>query len=189
MRSRFAVSFGTRLDLDLQGGEDLPAAAGALVVPQDVNLIMGETEVVEETAESPTQVAARAARARPARPGSVRVLRGSSGDLLLLEAVVYDFDRSPSTSAGVVLEGLVGAFEAAHARNVSVLAVKPLGTDGSGLLAEQFLRLLVQVCYTAAELGTSLRHVHLLLESPALLARYEALLPTIVRVRRSPQQT
>jgi hypothetical protein len=158
-----------------------------LVVPQDVNLIMGEMEVVDETAEALAQVALRAARARPVRPGSVRVLRAEPGAHLLLEAVVYDFERSPPTSAAVVFEGLVGAFEVAHARGVSALAVKPLGTDGGGLLPEQFLRLLVQVCYSAAELGTSLRHVHLLLESPVLLARYETLLPVIVRARRPPQ--
>jgi hypothetical protein len=47
----------------------------------------------------------------------------------------------------------------------------------------RFLDLLIQVCYSASELGTSLRHVHLLLESPQELAHYEQLLQAHARRR------
>lgn len=39
-RSRFCVSFGTRLDLELVMGERAPAISQALVIPQDVHLVL-----------------------------------------------------------------------------------------------------------------------------------------------------
>ena len=53
------------------------------------------------------------------------------------------------------------------------MAVQPLGTAHAGLEAARFLRLLTQICYSSAELGTTVRRVHLLLPSPDELARYE----------------
>ena len=43
--------------------------------------------------------------------------------------------------------------------------------------------LLAQVCYSSAEMGTTLRRVHLLLPSPEELVRYEVLLQTLVERR------
>ena len=51
-RSRFALSFGEKLDLDLVVGEEAPPATDALVVPQDVHLILGEVGQIEDTAET-----------------------------------------------------------------------------------------------------------------------------------------
>ena len=49
--------------------------------------------------------------------------------------------------------------------------------------AREFLGLLAQVCYSSAEMGTTLRRVHLLLPSPEELLRYEVLLQTLVERR------
>jgi hypothetical protein len=53
--------------------------------------------------------------------------------------------------------------------------VRPLGTAHAGLAPAVFVRLLGQVCFTAAALGTTLRHVHLVLPSPDELSCYERL--------------
>jgi hypothetical protein len=60
------------------------------------------------------------------------------------------------------------------------LAVRPIGTAHNGVSPEVFLRLLTQVCYSTAELGTSLRRVSLLVPSPEELERYQGLLKGLV---------
>lgn len=190
MRSKLAVSFGAKLDLDLVVGEQPPAATEVLVVSQDVNLIMGESEPVEESAESAEEILAHCAQAQPRRLGSVVLGRRRARPPLLLQAVVYDFARTPPTCEAHVFEALVGCFELVRARGLTTLAVQPLGTSHGGLDPGAFLRLLTQVCYSSAELGTSLKRVHLLLASPDELGRYEGLLQGIVKTRgRKPLQS
>jgi hypothetical protein len=93
---------------------------------------------------------------------------------------VYDFESSPPAREAHVFEALLSAFEEAKARTMTCLAVQPLGTAHAGLPPARFLALLAQVCYSSAELGTSLRRIHLLLPSPEELARYESLLAQVV---------
>ena len=57
--------------------------------------------------------------------------------------------------------------------------VRPLGTEHAGLDAGSFIRLLTQVCYTEAELGTTIRQVHLMLSTAEELSRYEGFLGEI----------
>jgi hypothetical protein len=182
-RSRFALSFGQKLDLDLVVGEEAPSATEAVVVPQDVNLIMGEVEAVEDTDETAEEVLHAAAVQRPRRLGSLVVGPSRAGTPIVLQAVVYDFDRSPPTREDVVFEALISAFEEAKVRGLGCLAVRPLGTAYAGVDPSAFLRLLTQVCYSSAELGTSLRRVHLLLPSPEEMRRYEALLHGLMQRR------
>ncbi len=186
-RSKLAVSFGAKLDLDMVVGDEPPSGAEGLVVPQDVNLIMGDVEPVEDGGEAGDEVVERAAAARPRRPGTLVVARARRGAPLLLQAVVYDFERTPPAREDHVFEALVLAFEEAKSRGLSCLAVRPLGTAHAGIEAAAFLRLLTQVCYSSAELGTSLRRVHLLLPSPDDMTRYESLLQRLVpgRTRKS----
>jgi O-acetyl-ADP-ribose deacetylase (regulator of RNase III) len=182
-RSRMALSFGERLDLDLMVGEDPPPLTGAMVVPQDIHLILGETGPIEDTRETPEQVLAAAGQHRPRRPGSVVVGASREGAPLLLQAIVYDFDRSPPAREIHVFEALIAAFEEARTRGIRSVAVQPLGTAHAGLDPERFLKLLAQVCYSSAELETTVRRVHLLLPSPSELSRYEALLQTLADKR------
>jgi len=183
-RPRLALSFGEKLDLDLVVGEEAPPATDALVVPQDVNLIMGEVDPIEDTRETAEEVLAGASEGRPRRPGSVVVAPPRAGAPLLLQAVVYDFESSPPSCEEHVFEALLGAFEEAKGRGLASLAVRPLGTAHSGVEAESFLKVLAQVCYSSAELGTSLRRVYLLLPSPADLGRYESLLHELMSQRQ-----
>jgi hypothetical protein len=178
-RSRLTLSFGERLDLDLMVGEEPPPLTGAMVVPQDVHLILGENGPIEDTRETPEQVLAAPGPQRPRRPGSVVVGAPREGSPLLLQAIVYDFDRSPPAREIHVFEALIAAFEEARTRGIRSVAVQPLGTSHAGLDPERFLKLLAQVCYSSAELTTTVRRVHLLLPSPAELNRYEALLQTL----------
>jgi hypothetical protein len=182
-RSRMALSFGERLDLDLMVGEEPPPLTGAMVVAQDVHLILGESGPIEDTRETPEQVLAAAAPQRPRRPGSVVIGAPRDGAPLLLQAIVYDFDRSPPAREIHVFEALIAAFEEARARGLRSLAVQPLGTAHDGLTPERFLKLLAQVCYSSAELETTVRRVHLLLPSPLELGRYEALLQALAEKR------
>ena len=182
-RSRMALSFGERLDLDLFVGEEPPPLTGAMVVAQDVHLILGEAGPIEDTRETPEQVLAAPGSHRPRRPGSVVVGASPEGSPLLLQAIVYDFDRSPPAREIHVFEALIAAFEETHRRGIRSLAVQPLGTAHSGLDPERFLRLLAQVCYSSAELESTVRRVHLLLASPLELGRYEALLRTLTDKR------
>ena len=174
-RSRYALSFGDKVELDLVASERAPSAAQALVVPQDVHLILGEVGVVEDTEESPQDVLAATTRERPRRRGSIVAGPPREG-VPLLQAIVYDFQESPPTREEHVFEALVAAFEVARSRSLTCLALQPLGTAHAGVAPAAFLRLLTQVCYSSAELGTTLRRVHLLLASPDELARYESLL-------------
>lgn len=178
-KTRTFVSFGEKLALDLLVAEDAPPLSQALVVPQDVNLILGDVEpVLEETALEEAEKGAAAFR--PRRLGSVVVLKPEENKPLLLQAIVYDFDRTPPASEEAVYESLVACFEEARGRGLGRIAFHPLGTAHNGLEPAVFLRLLTQACYTAAELGTSLRRVFLLIPSPDELARYQSLLRAIV---------
>ena len=188
IRARFAVSFGDSLDLDLVSGEQAPAATEAVVVPQDVHLILGDVATIEDTRETPEQVLAASAPERPRRPGSIVVAPPKHGAPLTLQAIVYDFESSPPACEAHVFEALLSAFEEAKARCMSCLAVQPLGTAHAGLPPARFLTLLAQVCYSSAELGTSLRRVHLLLSSPEELSRYEALLSQVVDKKPRPER-
>ena len=171
------------LDLALMVGESPPPLTGAMVVPQDVHLILGDTGPIEDTQETPEQVLAVPGVVRPRRPGSVVVGASPEGGPLLLQAIVYDFDRSPPARDIHVFEALIAAFEEARARGIRSVAVQPLGTAHSGLDPERFLALLAQVCYSSAEMETTVRHVHLLLASPLELGRYEALLRALADKR------
>jgi O-acetyl-ADP-ribose deacetylase (regulator of RNase III) len=182
MRSRIAVSFGEKLALDLLVAEDAPAAAQALVVPQDVNLILGDVEPVVDAAvaDGGEQLVAESSSFRPRRLGSVAVLRPRQGKALVLQAIVYDFDRSPPAREEHVFEALMTAFEEVRARGLARVAVRPIGTAHAGLAPTSFLRLLVQVCYSSAELGTTLRRVFLLIPSPDEMESYQTLLKGLV---------
>jgi hypothetical protein len=105
------------------------------------------------------------------------------GSPLLLQAIVYDFDRSPPAREIHVFEALIAAFEEARTRGIRSVAVQPLGTAHAGLDPERFLKLLAQVCYSSAEMETTVRRVHLLLPSPLELGRYEALLQALADKR------
>jgi O-acetyl-ADP-ribose deacetylase (regulator of RNase III) len=178
-RVRSTVSFGEKLALDLLVAEDAPPLSQALVVPQDVNLILGDVEpVLEEAVVEEAQKSAL--RFRPRRLGSVVVTRPQGGKPLLLQAIVYDFDRLPPATEEAVFESLVGCFEEARQRGLGRIALRPLGTSHGGLPAGAFLRLLTQACYSAAEMGTTLKRVFLLIPSPHELERYHALLRGIV---------
>jgi O-acetyl-ADP-ribose deacetylase (regulator of RNase III) len=182
-RPRMSLSFGERLELELLVGEEPPPLTGAMVVPQDIHLILGEVGPLEDTRETPEQVLATPGAQRPRRPGSVVVAPAREGAPLLLQAIVYDFDRSPPAREIHVFEALIAAFEEARTRGIRSVAVQPLGTSHAGLDPDRFLKLLAQVCYSSAELETTVRRVHLLLPSPAELERYEALLQALVDKR------
>jgi hypothetical protein len=177
IRSRLTLSFGERLGLDMMVAENPPATAEALIVPQDVNLIMGDVGVaIEDTRESAEEVLASAAGGSQRRPGSIVVAPPREGEPLVFQAVVYDFEAQPPAHPAHVFEALLEAFEETHRRTLTRLALKPLGTAHAGLDQATFLRLLTQVCYSSAELGSSLRQVLLMLPSPGELLRYEGLL-------------
>ncbi len=178
-RARSSLSFGEKLALDLLVAEEAPPLSQALVVPQDVNLILGDVEPVLEEAVV-EEVQKSAFRFRPRRLGSVLVMKPQEGKPLLLQAIVYDFDRVPPATQEAVFESLVGCFEEARQRGLGRIAVRPLGTSHGGLPPSVFLRLLTQACYSAAEMGTTLKRVFLLIPSPDELERYHSLLRGIV---------
>ena len=139
-RSRSALRFGETLALDLVVGEGIPPAAEAIVVAQDVNMIMGNVEAVVEASEPSDDLAARLSDFQPQRAGSLVVGPMRKAKPLLLQAVVYDFDRTPPSWEEPVFEALLTAFEEAKARGFSSLAVRPLGTAHSGLSATAWIR-------------------------------------------------
>lgn len=183
-RTRTFVSFGEKLALDLLVAEDAPSVAQGLVVPQDVNLILGDVEPVLEETTGAEDASESAASFRPRRLGSVVVLKPQSGKPLLFQAIVYDFDRVPPATEEPVYEALVTCFEEARTRGLARIALRPVGTAHGGLSPATFLRLLTQACYTTAELGTTLRRVFLLIASPDEMERYQALLKAIVERAR-----
>jgi hypothetical protein len=179
-RARLAVSFGEKLALDLMVAEDAPILAQALIVPQDVNLILGDVEPIVDEGETTEEAAGAAQGFRPRRLGSLVILRARARQPMTFQAIVYDFARNPPTREEPVFEALLAALEEARTRGLVRLAVRPIGTAHNGLTPESFLRLLTQVCYTAAELGTSVRRVSLLVPSPEELERYQGLLKGLV---------
>lgn len=171
--TRRSLRFGGRLELSLVLGEAPPGAAQALVVPQDVHLVMGELGVLEEVAEAPREALAAAAAAAPRALGSLVV--GPRRRPLLLQAVVYDFERSPPVREEHVFEALVAAFEKAGALGMRTLALRPVGTAHGGLDPGRFMSLLAQVCYSASQMGTTLERVLLLLPTEQERGAYQAL--------------
>lgn len=177
LHSRLRLTFGASLELGLCMGEGAPPDSQALVVPQDVHLLLGEAAPVEDHAESPEGAARAAAAAEPRLRGTLVVRAGAP---LLMQAVVYDFARTPHTRAGDVYEALTSSLEEARQRGLARLALQPVGTAHLGIDAGTFLRLLLLACTSAAELGTSLERVRVVLPSPDDLARYEVLLRGLV---------
>ncbi len=175
-RSRFSLSFHGRLELDVVLGEGPPPDAQAVVVPQDVYLILGEVSLIEETREPVAEVWAALGRIRPRPRGTVLVSPGTEGAPVVLQAIVYDFEDAPHARPIHVFEALLAAFEEARRLKVKGLAVHPLGTAHQGLSEAEFVRLLSQVCFSAAEMGTTVRSVHVLVPSAGSLECYEALL-------------
>ena len=94
IRARFAVSFGDALDLDLVSGEQAPPATEAVVVPQDVHLILGDVATIEDTRETPEQVLAASAQERPRRPGSIVVAPPKQGAPLPAARTLDGYDLS-----------------------------------------------------------------------------------------------
>jgi hypothetical protein len=178
MRSRVALAFGEALELDVVSAAGAPPETGALVVPQDVYLILRDVTAGDEEAavRTPAQALSEALRQRPRRRGTIVAGPRRAGTPLVLQAIVYDFEDAPPTRESFVFEALMAAFEEAGTRGLSSVAVQPLGTDHGGIAPERFLLLLTQVCYSSVELGTSLRRVHLLVSSPLELELYERLL-------------
>jgi hypothetical protein len=180
-RSRLHLAFGGGLELGLLAADDAPADTDAIVVPQDVHLIMGDADgVLDAESASVDELVGSLAKLKPRRLGGLVVSRRRDGGPLLLQAVVYDFDRQPPSSGAVVFEALLAAFEAAKQRRVARLAVRPLGTAYGGLSPAAFLGHLAQVCYSSAELGTSVTRVDLVVASPDDMARYEGLLEALL---------
>jgi hypothetical protein len=175
-RPRLTLSFGEALDLDLVVATVDRPSIEAVVVPQDVHRIMGDVDPIEDTHETAEEILASYGSAKRCRPGSVVVVPPRRGSPLLLQAIVYDFEESPPSREEHVFEALLSAFEEAKARGLSCLGVKPLGTAHTSLGPANFLRLLTQVCYSSAELGTSLRRVRVILMSDDELREYERLL-------------
>lgn len=179
MISRFSVCFAESLDLDLVLGDEPPPATDVVVIPQDVYLLLGDVTSLEDPPETPAELLAASLRQRPRRRGTLVVPPPRKGEPLVLQAVVYDFEDASPTREVHVFEVLLAAFEEAKTRGMRSLALYPLGTGYGGVPASRFLDLLTQVCYSAVELGTTLRHVHLLLPSPEELAHYQELLRSL----------
>ncbi len=177
LHSRLRLTFGASLELGLCMGEGAPPETQALVVPQDVHLLLGEAGPLEADGPSPERAAHRAAEAEPRAPGSLVVVAGTP---LLMQAVVYDFARTPHARAADVFASLAASLEEGRQRHLARLAVQPVGTAHAGVEPRTFLRLLLLACSTAAELGTSVERVRVVLPSPAELARYEVLLRALV---------
>ncbi len=178
MRSRLALTFGEVLELDVVSAAGAPPETGAVVVPQDVYLILREVTAgdQETPVRTPAQALSEALRQRPRRRGTIVPATRRDGSPLVLQAIVYDFEDTPPTAEAFVFEALMAAFEEAGTRKLGSVAVQPLGTDHGGIEPDRFLALLTQVCYSSVELGTSLRRVHLLVSSPLELELYERLL-------------
>ncbi len=177
LHSRLRLTFGASLELGLCMGEGTPPETQALVVPQDVHLLLGEAGPLEEGGPTPKQAAHKAAESEPRPPGSLVLVAGSP---LLMQAVVYDFSRTPHARAADVYAALVASLEEGRTRHLARLAVQPVGTAHTGVEPRTFLRLLLLACSTAAELGTSVERLRVVLPSPAELARYELLLRALV---------
>ena len=108
-RPRFAVSFGEKLDLDLVVGEGPPPATEGLVVPQDVTLIMGELDPFEDVTETPQEILAESRGFPPRRLGSLVVGPSRQGAPVLLQAIVYDFERCQPSREEHVFEALLAS--------------------------------------------------------------------------------
>ena len=114
----------------MAAGEDMPRQAEVLVVPQDVHLIMGDVVAVEDTGATLQEVAEGAATdSSPLESGTIVVQKGQAGPLVI-QAIVYDFERSPPVRREDVFAALLAAFEETHRRTLTRLAVRPPG-DGS----------------------------------------------------------
>ena len=139
-RSRLALSFGEKLDLDLVVGDAPPPATGAVVVPQDVHLILGEVGPLEDTRGDARAGAGRIRRRTgPRSPAPSWWRPPREGSPLLVQAIVYDFDHTPPAREVHVFEALLAAFEEARTRGLRSLAVQPLGTAHAGLDPARFL--------------------------------------------------
>ena len=117
LRSRLTLSFGRSLELALLVGEGAPEGSQALVEPQDVNLILGEVGLLDPANADPHEWARRAADEPVRRPGSI-VVTARRARPLRMQAVVYDFARTPHAREAEVFEALLSCFEEARACGV-----------------------------------------------------------------------
>jgi hypothetical protein len=112
IRSGFAVFFGDSLDLDMVVGEEAPRATQALVVAQDVYLILGEATATDEAevVRTPAQVLSEARRQRPRRRGTV--LAGPRAGLTDLTCHSHLFHSVAQGGSDHVVSGLSSASRA-----------------------------------------------------------------------------
>jgi O-acetyl-ADP-ribose deacetylase (regulator of RNase III) len=187
LRSRLTLSFGRSLELALLVGEGAPEGSQALVEPQDVNLILGDVGVVDASNVDPQEGARQTSDEPARRPGSI-VVTARRARPVRMQAVVYDFARTPHAREADVFEALLACFEEARSRGLESMALQPVGTAHLGVEPETFMRLLLHACYGSAELGTTLRHISLVLPSREELKRYETLLRALVGERATAEK-
>jgi hypothetical protein len=118
-----------RFDLDLRDSLNRRLHPDALVVQEDRNLVMGRQGVLDLDAEDDLDAAYIAIRDhRPLPLGRFLVLRRREAESYwTYQAVVHDFELSPTCRPGDVRRSLTAIFKDAAKRGLCALACEPLG--------------------------------------------------------------
>ena len=129
-----------RFDLDLRDSLGRRTRPNAVVVQEDRNLVMGPQAVLDLDAEDDLAAAYLAVRDhRPLPLGGYLVLRGREpAPPWTYQAVVHDFELTPSCRPGDVRRSLCGVVRDAQGRGLGFAAAEPLGRWlGQGLSIEE----------------------------------------------------
>jgi len=145
-----------RFDLDLRDSLGTRTHPNALVVQEDRNLVMGPQRVLDLDTDDDLAAAYLAARDhRPLPLGGFVVLRGClPAAPWTYQAVVHDFELTPSCRPGDVRRSLCGVVRDALKRGLGFAAAEPLGRwHDRGLSLEEMIEAFHE---TILELSASL---------------------------------
>jgi hypothetical protein len=131
--------------------EKPPFAVAATVVEEDTWLVLSAEQEIRPPMDHPLRIMTRLLDAEPLAPGSVAP--GSRTPLQLL-AVIYDLESEPICRPEWVASALGEVFRIAEERNISALALPPLGVRHGRIPVTVFVDI-----FTNSIRETPLRHL------------------------------
>lgn len=165
----------TILQIELE--EEFSTPVDCLIVSDDVNLIMRQSESILKpkkiAPEDLKKIIAEANRKLPKRLGSIIVAREKKATAYgksfpaahLFIAVVYNLELSPPCQKRFVEKALKACFKKAEALNAANLALNPIGCEHHGISLQTFAQILCQISLKHIKRDSSLKTIFLLLSS------------------------
>jgi len=164
--------------LQIQLEEEFSTSVDAVIVSDDVNLIMRQGEIALKPkkieAEDFKKILAQARKKLPKALGSVILAQGKEAIAYgkrfpathLLIAIVYNFEKSPPCQKKFIEKALKACLKKAESLKVRTLALSPIGCEHKGISLEVFAKILSRLCLKSIKSSSSIKKIFLISSSP-----------------------